>query len=136
MYVHVIARSLGVFSLNKMCSFVFMHLMVFSPGTKLPDMQTVLEGVSPLGITLGGYWFNLDCQLVPVPDEMYVDRGIGLRNLPLRIEDRDGTLLSHLQFIPWQGGGVVRVIGSMPLEMFLVFLGPITYVSLIFLEVL
>ena len=41
MYVHIMARSLGLFSLHTMCGFVFMHLMVFSPGTKLPDMKTV-----------------------------------------------------------------------------------------------
>lgn len=125
MYVHVFARSLGLFSLNRMCAFVFMHLQVFSPGTQLPDMQTVLKGVSQLGITLGGYQFNLNRQLVPVPDEMYVDRGVGLRNLPFRIEDKKGKLLSRVQFIPWQDGGVVRVIGNMPLEMLLGFLGPI-----------
>jgi hypothetical protein len=125
MYVHIMARSLGLFSLNRMCGLVFMHLMVFSPGTKLPDMQTVSEGMPQHGITLGGYWFNGQGKLVPVPEEMYVDRGIGLKYLPLRIEDRAGRLLSHVRFIPWQDGAAIRVIGNMPLEMFLVFLGPV-----------
>jgi hypothetical protein len=97
MYVHVFARSLGLFSLNKMCGFVFMHLQVFSPGTRLPDIQTTMKGISPPGITLGAYQFNLKRKLAPVPDEMYKDRGVGLRNLPLRIEDDKGTLLSQLQ---------------------------------------
>ncbi len=88
MYVHVIGHSLGLLSLNKMCSLVFMQLHVFSPGTTLPDQNIVLEGVSPFRITLGAYQFNLKHQLVPVPEEMYFDRGSSLRHLPLRIEDK------------------------------------------------
>jgi hypothetical protein len=125
MYVHVIGRSLGLFSLNQMCSFVFMQLQVFSLGTTLPHPKIVLEGVSPLAITLGAYQFNLKHQLVPVPEEMYIDRGSSLRHLPLRIEDRKGKLLSHLRFIPWQDGGAIRIIGRLPLEGMLIFLGPI-----------
>lgn len=124
-YVQVIGRSLGLSSLNKMCAFVFAQLQVFSPGAGLPDTQKVLEGVPPYGLTFGAYQFNLQCQLVPVPEEMYSDRGIGLRNLPLRIEDKRGKLLSHLCFIPWQEVGVIRVIGRMPLEGILIFLGPV-----------
>jgi hypothetical protein len=125
MYVHIVGHSLGLFSLNKVCSLVFMQLQVFSPGTTLPDQKTDLEGVSPFRITLGAYQFNLKRQLVPVPEEMYVDRGSSLRYLPLRIEDRKGKLLSHLRFIPWQDGGAIRVIGRLPLEGILVFLGPL-----------
>lgn len=36
MYVHLFARGLALHSLNRLCSFLFMHLQVFSPGTKLP----------------------------------------------------------------------------------------------------
>jgi len=123
MYVHVFARGLGLFSMNRMCALLFMHLQTFSPGTKLPNMGVVLENISPFGITLGAYQFNLESQLVPVPDEVYTGRV--LPPLPFRIEDNKGTLLSHLQFINWQGGGVVRLIGKLPLEGILVFLGPI-----------
>ena len=77
MYVHVIATGLGMFSINKMCSLLFPHLQVYSPGAKLPTMDSVLEGVSSLGITLGGYQFNLDTELVPTPKEQYIDRALG-----------------------------------------------------------
>jgi hypothetical protein len=125
LYAHVLGRSLGLFSLNKMCAFVFAQLQVFSPGTMLPDIQKVMEGVSLLGLTFGAYQFNLKGQLVPVPDEMYADRGRGLLELPLRIEDKKGKLLSHFRFIPWQDGGVIRVIGNIPLEGLLMYLGPV-----------
>lgn len=122
MYVHVFARALGLHSLNRLLGFLFLHLEVFSPGVKLPN-QAAVEGISTLGMTLGGHQFNLQGQLVPVSDEMRSDKGAGLRNLPFRIETQSGELLSHVQFIPRQEGGVIRIIGKMPLEMILVYLG-------------
>jgi len=122
MYVHVLARGLGLYSMNKMCAFLFMHLLTFSPGTKLPIADVVLEDVSPYGITLGAYQFNLESELVPLPDEMYAGRR--LPPIPFRIEDQKGELLSHLEFVTWQGGGAVHLIGKLPLEGLLVFLGP------------
>lgn len=124
MYVHVFVRSLGLHSFNKMCAMIFMHLEIFSPGIKLPEMKLVLDGVSQYGMNVGGYWFNRKSQLVPVPEEMRQDRGFGLTNLPFRIENDRGKLLSHVLFVPWQDGGAIRIIGKMPLEMFLVLLGP------------
>ena len=124
LYVHVFARALGLHSLNRLFGFLFLHLQTFSPGVKLPNREAV-QDISMLGMTLGAYQFNLKGQLVPVPDEMRTDKGAGLRNLPFRIETRGGELLSHVQFIPWQEGGVIRVIGKMPLEMILVYLGPV-----------
>jgi len=123
MYVHVFAHGLGLFSMNKVCSLLFMHLQTFSPGTKLPNMEETLEGVSPFGITLGAYQFNLERQLVPARNLLWEQGKIG--PLPFRIEDSKGNLLSHLQFIPWQDGGVVRLIGKLPLEGILVFMGPV-----------
>jgi hypothetical protein len=124
MYVHVFARGLALHSLNRLFSFLFMHLQTFSPGTKLPH-EAAVQGISEMGMTLGGYQFNLMRRLVPVPDEMRIDRGAGLRNLPFRIESRDGELLAHVHFIPWQEGGAIRIIGKMPLESLLIFLGPV-----------
>jgi hypothetical protein len=124
MYVHVFSRGLGLHSLNRLLGFLFLHLEIYSPGTKLPH-KAVLEGTSQMGMTIGAYQFNLRGQLVPVPEEMRTDKGAGLRNLPFRIESREGKLQSHVQFIPWQEGGAIRVIGKLPLETFLVFLGPV-----------
>ncbi len=123
MYIHLFARGLELFSMNKMCGFLFMHLQTFSPGTKLPNMNGVSEGVSPFGITLGAYQFNLKHELVPARNKLWEQGIIG--PLPFRIEDRKGNLLSHLEFIPWQDGGVVRLIGKLPLEGILVFMGPV-----------
>jgi hypothetical protein len=124
MYIHVFARGLGLFSMNRMCGFLFMHLQIFSPGAKLPNINEVLKDVFPLGITLGAYQFNLKHQLVPARN-LFWERG-SIGPLPFRIEDAKGDLLSHLEFIPWQDGGVVRLIGKLPLEAILVFMGPVS----------
>jgi len=123
MYIYVMAQGLGLFSMNSMCGLLFMHLLTFSPGTSLPTKEVVLEGVSQFGITVGAYQLNLQGKLVPVTNDFYSARG--LIPLPFRIEDSDGTLLSHLEFIPWQDGGVVRLTGQLPLDGILVFLGPV-----------
>ncbi len=127
MYIHLFVRANGTWSFNRLCGLLFMQLMIFapSPSTKFPDMEAVLQGVSRYGMNIAGYQYNLSAQLAPVPDEMLSERAPGLRHLPFRIEDRHGKLLSHIQYIPWQEGGVIRVIGKLPLEIFLVYLGPV-----------
>lgn len=122
MYIHVFMRGVGPFSFNSMCGLLFMHLKTFSPGTDLPNSDVVLEGVLKLGMTFGAYQFNLEGQLVPVPATAYL---AGLyRPLPFRIEDDAGTLLAHIQPIPWQEGAAIRVTGKLPIDAFLPFLGP------------
>lgn len=124
MYIHVLMRNLELLSLNKMCDLLFAHLKTFSPGTKLPTTDEILKDVSPSGITLGAYQYNLKRQLVPVPTELY-SQGNSFASKPFRIEDNKGSLLSHLQFIRWQDGGVIRLAGKLPLDGVLVFLGAI-----------
>jgi hypothetical protein len=74
---------------------------------------------------MGGYQFDLESKLVPVPENMHRDRAPGLRNLPFRVEDGKGNLICRIQFIPWQTGGVIQVMGKLPLEAFLIFVGPV-----------
>jgi hypothetical protein len=121
MYVHLVVQGLGLFSMNKVCGLLFMHLQTFSPGTKLPNMDEVSEGFSSMVITLGAYQFNLKHQLVPARNELW-EKGI-VAPIPFRIEDTKGKLLAHLQFFPWQDGGVVRLTGTLPLDGILPFLG-------------
>ena len=121
MYIHIFMRGVGPFAFNTMCGLLFMHLMTFSPGTKLPNSKVVLEGVSNLGMTFGAYQFNLQGRLVPVPKEEYL--AALYRPLPFRIEDEEGNLLSHIQAIPWQEGAAIKMTGKLPLEGFLIFLG-------------
>jgi len=87
----------------------------------VPNFTLLLEGVCSNVVTLGGYQCNLAGELKPVPRQFYADRYIP--PLPLRIEDRRGQLLSTVEFIPWQDGGVVLMRGKLPLEGILVFLG-------------
>lgn len=122
MYIHLIARGLGILAMNKMLGFVFLHLRTFSPGTNLPDVTQVLANLPSSAMTLGLYQFNLEGELVSLPYETHLTQALEAP-LPLRIEDSNGTLLSHVQFIPWTSGGAVRLIGKLPLEGILLFLG-------------
>lgn len=121
MYVIIFIRPTGAFTFNKMCAFLIAHLAIFSPGAKLPNWAEVLEGTPKQGMVLCGYQYNLSGQLVPVPRKYFNDRYIPPR--PLFIEDRKGNLLSTLQFLPWQDGGVVLSTGKLPLGALLIYLG-------------
>ena len=120
-YVIIIIKPTRMFTFNKMCSFLVAHLMIFSPGAKLPNWSEILEDTPKEGMVLTGYQYNLSGQLMPVPRQFYNDRYIPPR--PFRIEDTQGDLLSTLQFIPWQDGGVVLLKGKLPLDGLLIFLG-------------
>src|SRR3989338_984278 len=120
-YVIILIRPTGQFTFNKMCSFLIAHLMIFSPGANLPNWSQILEGTPKEGITLTGYQYNLSGNLMPVPGQFYNDRYIPPR--PFLIEDQKGNLLSTLQFLPWQDGGVILLKGKLPLDGLLIFLG-------------
>jgi hypothetical protein len=121
MYIVMIMRATGEFTLNKMFAFVLAHLALFSPGTELPKWTEVLEGTPKHGITLWGYQYSLSGHLLPVARQFYNDRYFPAP--PLRIEDQSGKVLSTIQFLPWQDGGAVLLKGKLPLEGLLIFLG-------------
>lgn len=120
-YVVIVMRPTRAHTFNKMTAFLIAHLAIFSPLAKVPNFTVVLNGVPQLAIALRGYQYNLNGDLLPVPRQFYNDRY--LPPLPLRIEDQKGTLLSTVQFLPWQDGGVVLLRGKLPLGGILVFLG-------------
>jgi hypothetical protein len=120
-YVIVTMRPTLEGTFNKMVAFIVGYAAVFSPGAKVPNFTLLLEDVCPNLITLRGYQYNLAGELKPVPRQFYADRY--LPPLPTRIEDNRGELLSTVEFIPWQDGGVVLLRGKMPLEGILIFLG-------------
>jgi len=122
MYVHIFARPHAEFSLNRMCSLLFPYLYFFSPGTNLPPYKELLEGAPQTGMNIAPYQVNLKGLLVPVPQELRFNQFF-LFPLGFRVEDGDGNELARVQYLPWQDGGVVRVIGKLPIEAFLVFAG-------------
>ena len=120
-YVIMFIKPAGWFSFNKFCSFLMAHLMIFSPGANLPKWNQILEGAPEEGMTVTGYQYNLSGILMPVPRQFYNDRYIPPR--PFLVKDQQGNLLSTLQFLPWQDGGVVLLKGKLPLDGLLIFLG-------------
>jgi len=119
-YVVAVMRPTGPHTLNKVMALLVGHLAIFSPGAKVPNFIQILEGVPKTAVTLPGYQYNLSGELAPVPREFYRDRL--LPTLPLRIETKNGQLLSTIQFLPWQDGGVILLRGKLPLDGIMVFL--------------
>lgn len=121
LYVVIVVRPTGDFAFNKLCSFLLAHLALFSPGSNLPNFTTLLEGVPQHVLTMNGYQYNLSGRLAPVPRQFYNDRLLPRR--PYLIQDPKGNVLSAMQFVPWQDGGVIILRGKLPLEGLIVFLG-------------
>jgi hypothetical protein len=120
-YVIMLIHATEKYSFNKLCSYLVAHLGLFCPGAKLPFFKDVLEGTPTTAITLCGYQYNVGGDLLAVPRQFYNDRY--LPPFPMLIEDGQGNLLSTVQFVPWQDGGVVILKGKLPLQGLLIFLG-------------
>ncbi len=119
-YIVIIMRPTGAYTFNKMTAFLIAHLAIFSPGARLPNWSEILVGAPQQAVTLSGYQYNLNGDLLPVPRQFYNDRYFP--PLPMRIEDQQGSLLSTIQFLPWQDGGTILLKGILPLEGLLIFL--------------
>jgi hypothetical protein len=122
MYIHIFARPHSPFALNRMCSILFPYLCFFSPGMPSLPYKEMLEGAPQIGMAIAPYQMNLKGDLVPVPQELRFNQFF-LFPVSFRVEDDNGNELARVQYLPWQEGGVVRVIGKMPIEIFLVFAG-------------
>ncbi|HEX9898183.1 MAG TPA: hypothetical protein VGC81_03100 [Candidatus Methylomirabilis sp.] len=122
-YVHIVMTPAGVYTFNKMLSFLIGHLAIFSPGSDLPNFAHILPGVPKHAVTVSGYQYDLSGHLLPVPRHLYNDRHVP--RLPIRIEDQEGNLLSTIRFLPWQDGGAILLKGLLPLAPFLLLLGEV-----------
>ena len=121
MYIVMVMTPAVAYTFNKMAALVIAHLVIFSPGAKLPNWSQMKEGIVKNSIVFTGYQYNLKGDLLPVPREFYNDRYFPPP--PLRIESQAGELLSTIQFLPWQDGGTILLKGKLPLEGLLVFIG-------------
>ena len=123
MYIIMVMKPTGEHTLNRMLAFLVGHLALFAPGAEVQRFPEIVEGIPNTVVTLTGYQYNLAGELVPVPRQFYNDRYFS--PLPFIIEDGRGGVLATVSFLPWQDGGVILVRGRFPLEMLLVFLGPV-----------
>lgn len=122
MYIVMVMKPAGTYTLNRVLALIVGHLALFAPGAAVPNFTNLIDGIPHNGVTLTGYQCNLAGALVPVPRQFYNDRY--LAPLPFMINDQSGKLLATVQYLHWQDGGVILLRGAMPLEMLLVFLGP------------
>ena len=126
MYIVMALKPATEFTFNKLLSLLLAHLSIFSPKATIPQWTEVLDGVTDQSISLSGYQYDRNNQLVPVPPEFRNDRYIP--PLPFRIEDPNGNLLAFLQYLQWKDGAVFMLKstlpqGGLPLEGLLILLG-------------
>jgi hypothetical protein len=121
MYVVMIMTSVGIHAFGQMTALLVAHLAIFSPGAKVPDFSHILETVPKTAVMVTGYQYNLRGEIQPVPRQFYNDRYFPPP--PMRIEDQKGELLSTIEFLPWQDGGVLLLKGKLPLDGLMIFLG-------------
>lgn len=120
-YFVPVIRPLGHDAFAWMMRFVLDQLILFTPGFTPADRDALHDGISKDVVTLGGYQFDLNGQLQPVPEEMYIGRHIP--PTPYQIVAPDGEKLGAVQFVPWQDGGVIILKGILPLESLLLMAG-------------
>jgi hypothetical protein len=120
-YIVLVLRPTGVYTFNKLMAFLIAHLVIFSPGATLPDWSHILAGASQTAVVISGYQYTLKGELLPVPRQFYNDRYFPPPSL--RLESQEGDLLSTIQFVPWQDGGMILLTGKLPLEGLMIFLG-------------
>jgi hypothetical protein len=121
MYVAMIMKAVGAHAFGQMTALIVAHLAIFSPGARVPNFSHILEAVPKTAVMVTGYQYNLRGEIQPVPRQFYNDRYFP--PLPMRIEDQKGELLSTIEFLPWQDGGVLLLKGKLPLDGLMVFLG-------------
>jgi hypothetical protein len=121
MYVAMIMKAVGSHAFGQMTALLVAHLAIFSPGAKVPNFSHILEVVPQTAVMVSGYQYNLRGEIQPVPRQFYNDRYFP--PLPMRIEDQKGELLSTIEFLPWQDGGVLLLKGKLPLDGLMIFLG-------------
>jgi len=120
-YVIPVITPTAQHTFNKVCSYIFAHLAIFSPGAALPKFNELLEGTPNTSILLAGYQFNLKGELLLVPPQFYRSRY--LPQPPQSFKDKHHDVTFTLQYLPWQDGGVILLRGNMTLQGLIVFLG-------------
>jgi hypothetical protein len=120
-YVVMIIKPSGGYTLNQMIHTVLTHLWLFSPGADLPDRDEIIKGVQNPVLTQSGYQYDLAGELRRVPPEQMQGRMLPQR--PSLLQDQKGETLATLQFLKWQDGGVILLGGKLPLDGLMVFLG-------------
>lgn len=121
MYIIPVLSPTESYTFNKMCGFIFGHLKSCIQNTNLLNFNEVLSSVPKAQLTLPGYQFNLQAQLVPVSPQFYIGKYVPQQ--PQVFKDKYHKVFFSLNFLPWQDGGIIILNGKIPLQTLLIYLG-------------
>lgn len=112
-FVHVVMHRDQQFALNRFFLMLVTHLQFYPGHYASPPFDKMLEGAAKEVMTAGGYQFDLNSQLKPVPERLHItpDNNPTI-SLSIDLATKLGQKVAVLQFIPWQDGGVIRSFGA------------------------
>jgi hypothetical protein len=70
MYVVLVLKPGGAWTLNRVLAFLICHLQIFKPDAALQRWDGLVDGVSNTGVVMTGYQYTYAGALVPVPPEI------------------------------------------------------------------
>jgi hypothetical protein len=114
-YVHLFILHEKEFTLNRFFLMLLSHLTFYPYRASTPPFDVMMKGSPGTGMNFTAYQFNRARRLRPVPEDEYMDKRTR-PPLSIYIFSQDGRQLGVLQFLPWQDGSVVRMIGQLSLK--------------------
>ena len=114
-YVHLFIFPEKEFTLNRFFLMLLSHLTFYPYRVSTPPFDVMMRGWPGIGQTVTAYQFNMARRLRPVPEDEYMGKN-PRPPLSINIFSQDGRQLGVLQFLRWQNGSVVRIIGHPSLK--------------------
>lgn len=112
LYIHLVKEDLGELTLNRFFVNLMAHLTFYRKRSTLA-FESVMGGQSSQCMTLQGYQYNLNGEMVPV-EKAHGEGNLLKSMIKFNLYSTgDGTFVGQLAWIPWQEGGVVSYSGRM-----------------------
>lgn len=118
-YIPIVICPTGPHAFDKMLQLISGRVRA-STSSVMPEWEAIGAEIPPNVITWSGYQYNLKGELKPVPRDQYEDRLIP--SPALRIQDKKGTVLAAVEFLPWQDGAVILTTGAFPVDMLFAYM--------------
>lgn len=117
-YIHLAIDADDKFTLNRFFIKLLSHLTFFAHRPSAPPFDAILKGAAKQALTIQGYQYDTNQKLNPAPEANWFQNNPKVK-LSLVLQTNDGKQLGVLNFVPWQDGAILRWVGVMPLNLFL-----------------
>lgn len=117
-YVGLVVDNDGEYAFNKLFLRILSHLTFFPRRPVIPPFERMLDGAFNDVMLLTGYQFDLNGYLRPVPEKDYDYQSKIELQYKISTKPRKGvsTEVAVLQYVDWQNGAVLRLLGRISLN--------------------